>query len=68
MGNIYSQTNQVIFWLGPATYEIKVLIDSLKQLEEESIKYAYRDWKLANIHWMDLWSEVQLILKDSYKI
>lgn len=41
-------------------------MDSLKQLEEESIKHAYRDWKLADMRWMDLWSEVQLILKDLY--
>ena len=66
MRNIYSQANQVIFWLGPAIYEIKVLMDSLKQLEEESIKHAYRDWKLTDIRWINLWSEVQLILKDLY--
>ena len=66
MGNIYSQASRVIFWLGPATYEIKVLMDSLKQLEEESTKHAYRDWKLADMRWMDLWLEVQLILKDLY--
>lgn len=66
MGNIYSQANQVIFWLGPATYEIRVLMDSLKQLEEESIKHACGNWKLTDMRWMNLWSAVQLILKDLY--
>ena len=54
MGNIFSQANGVIFWLGQATYETNVLMDSLKQLQEESIKYACKDQKLADGRWMDL--------------
>ena len=66
MGNIYSQASQVIFWLGSSTYEINVLMDSLKQLEEESIKHACRDWKLADMRWMGLWSAVQPTLQNLY--
>jgi len=66
MGNIYSQANRVILWLGPATYNINVLIDSLKQLQEESIKHAYKDWKLTDKRWIDLWSLIQPTLRSQH--
>ena len=66
MGNIYSQANRVIFWLGSPTYEINALMDSLKQLEKESIKHACGNWKLTDVRWMDLWSAVQSTLKNLY--
>ncbi|OCK90799.1 uncharacterized protein K441DRAFT_731328 [Cenococcum geophilum 1.58] len=58
MGNIYSQAEQVIFWLGQATYAINILMDSLKQLQEKCIKYAYKNWKHTDERWMNLWVEV----------
>jgi Heterokaryon incompatibility protein (HET) len=39
MGAIYNRAERVIFWLGQATYETNVVMDSLKLLEEESLKY-----------------------------
>ncbi|KAF2177019.1 HET-domain-containing protein, partial [Zopfia rhizophila CBS 207.26] len=45
MGNIYSQADQVIFWLGLETLATEVLMDSLKQLQEECIRHAYKDWQ-----------------------
>ena len=64
--SIYSQANQVIFWLGPAIYDINVLMDSLNQLQEESIKHVCKDWKLADERWMNLWLSVQSTLKSQH--
>ncbi|OCK89825.1 HET-domain-containing protein, partial [Cenococcum geophilum 1.58] len=66
MGNIYSQADRVILWLGPATYDTNVLMDSLKRLQEESIKHACKDWKLADKRWMDLWLSVQPTLRSQH--
>jgi len=67
MGNIYSQANWVILWLGPATHDTDILMDSLKQLQEKSIKYACKDWKLADERWMDLWLSVQPTLRSQHR-
>ena len=66
MGNIFFQANRVIFWLGSPIYEINVLMDSLKQLKKESIKYACGNWKLTDTRWMDLWSAVRPTLMNLY--
>ncbi|KAF2730272.1 HET-domain-containing protein [Polyplosphaeria fusca] len=59
MGGIYSRADEVIFWLGPATYETNVLMDSLKKLEQKSLENASRKWGLADGYWNDLWLSVQ---------
>jgi hypothetical protein len=66
MGDIYSQAHLVILWLGPATDETGVLMNSLKQLEQESIKYACKDWKRTDERWKTLWSSIQPMLKDRH--
>ncbi|KAF2182447.1 HET-domain-containing protein [Zopfia rhizophila CBS 207.26] len=66
MRNIYAQADQVIVWLGSATYATNVLMDSLKQLQEESTKHACTDWKPTSKRWMDLWLAVQPILKGQH--
>ena len=43
MGRIYKQADRVIFWLGQPTYETNVVIDSIRQLQDESVKYVYKD-------------------------
>jgi hypothetical protein len=64
MGEIFHQAARVLFWLGEATPETNSLMDALKILEEESIKYALKGWRLGDKHWMGLWSTVQAILYD----
>ena len=66
MGDIYSQADQVVLWLGPATDETGILMDSLKQLEQESIKYVCKDWKHADERWKTLWSSIQPMLKNRH--
>jgi hypothetical protein len=59
MGEIYSQAEEVIFWLGRGTYETAVLMDSLNQLEEQSLLCAHKTWNLADKGWVDLWQSLQ---------
>jgi hypothetical protein len=66
MGGVYSQADRVVVWLGPATDDTNVLMDSLNWLEQESIKLACRDWALADRRWQDLWTSLQLELKGRY--
>ena len=66
MGNIYSRADRVIIWLGPATLATDVIMDSLRQLQEECFKHAYKDWKLADKRWIDLWSAVKPILRRQH--
>jgi hypothetical protein len=60
MGSIYSQADQVLFWLGSPTDDTDALMDSLKQLEEESAGLACKHWALNDQRWAELWSSLQL--------
>jgi hypothetical protein len=64
MGNIYRRAERVIIWLGPATYDTNVLMDSIKQLEEESINYSRNNWRSLDQAWRDIWSNVQPKLRN----
>ncbi|RAQ44938.1 hypothetical protein AFGD_008315 [Aspergillus flavus] len=66
MGCIYSRAEQVIIWLGQGRYETNAVMDSLKQLEEESREHPYKDWKLGDKHWIKLWSSVHGNLRSRY--
>jgi len=66
MGDIYNQADSVIFWLGSATYETSVVMDSLKRLHEEETKHTCKDWKLADKRWTDLWQAVQPTLRSQH--
>ncbi|KAF2463949.1 HET-domain-containing protein [Lindgomyces ingoldianus] len=66
MGNIYSQAEEVIVWLGPATYATNVLMDSLTKLKDKSLGSACRNWNPADIRWNNLWRSVQPSLMDEY--
>jgi hypothetical protein len=64
MGNIYRRAERVVIWLGPATYDTNVLMDSIKQLEKESINYSRNNWRSSDQAWRDIWSNVQLKLRN----
>jgi hypothetical protein len=66
MGNIYSQADRVLFWLGPPTDDTDALMDSLKQLEEESAKLACKHWGLRDHRWTELWASLQLGLMSQH--
>lgn len=53
MCKIYSQSEEVIVWLGEATHETDILMDSLNQLQEYSSTHPYRAWGLKQ--WTTTW-------------
>jgi ankyrin repeat protein len=53
MCEIYSQAEEVIVWLGQATEETNIVMDSLRRLEEYSSMHGHRHWDLAQ--WTTFW-------------
>jgi ankyrin repeat protein len=66
MGEMYKQADRVIFWLGPATYVTNVVMDSLRQLQEESVNIMCRDWKRTDQRWAELWTTIQPYLRTRH--
>jgi hypothetical protein len=64
MGNIYRLAERVVIWLGPATYETNVLMDSIKQLEKETINYPRNSWRFPDQAWQHIWSNIQFNLSS----
>ncbi|KIM94272.1 hypothetical protein OIDMADRAFT_184373 [Oidiodendron maius Zn] len=61
MGSIYSKAERVIIWLGEAMYNTDYVMYYIKQLEEESVKYASDDknsQEISDKQWVDIWSVV----------
>ena len=56
MCKIYSQAEEVRVWLGGATDETDITMDSLGRLEEYSSMYLHRNWNLAR--WAQFWPSV----------
>lgn len=59
MVNIYENAENVIFWLGQATYETNVAMESLRRLEAAAASVACRQWAITDDRWQDLWFRVQ---------
>ncbi|KAF2730690.1 HET-domain-containing protein, partial [Polyplosphaeria fusca] len=53
---IYSQAQEVIVWLGQATDETDIFMNSLGRLEEYSSNYDHRNWNLRD--WDQFWKFV----------
>ncbi|KAH7395286.1 heterokaryon incompatibility protein-domain-containing protein [Phaeosphaeria sp. MPI-PUGE-AT-0046c] len=53
MCKIYSQAEEVLVWLGHATNETDILMNSLRCLEEYSSMHNYRAWDLEQ--WKTFW-------------
>jgi ankyrin repeat protein len=66
MGEIYHRAERVIIWLGPATYETNVLMDSMKLLEKESIGYSRNRWGVSDLAWRKVWSDIQPKLRSMH--
>lgn len=64
MKDVYAAADTVICWLGSATYETNVLMQSLKLLKQESMRCASGGW--TNSNWSDLWSSIQPVLEATY--
>jgi ankyrin repeat protein len=66
MGDIYDRAECVIIWLGTATYETNVLMDSMKLLEKESIGYSRNSWGVSDLAWRKVWSDIQPKLRSMH--
>lgn len=66
MGKIYAFADRVICWLGLATYETNVVMESLHSLQEASINIACRDWKSSDERWVNLWASIQPALAERH--
>lgn len=64
MSNVYRRAERVVIWLGPATYDTNVLMDSIKEVEKESIDYSRNNWRSSDQAWRDIWSTVQPKLRN----
>lgn len=64
MGTIYRWASRVIFWLGPATYETNVFMDSMHLLQKESSKYPRIVWKDSDHICADVWTDIQPKLRE----
>ncbi|KAK1758962.1 ankyrin repeat-containing domain protein [Echria macrotheca] len=58
MGGIYRHAERVLVWLGTATYEINILMDTLIELQRKSTEYATSAWKTTDYRWQELWDSV----------
>ena len=67
MGKIYSQATTVVIWLGTATEETNVLLDTLKFFHRvTSTQYACKNWTLSDHRWTDPWSTTRAKMSDGY--
>ncbi|PSN61755.1 HET-domain-containing protein [Corynespora cassiicola Philippines] len=64
MGDIFSQAEQVIFWLGHSTLDVGLLMAALKRLERSSHENFCNGWLLSDKRWLQLWSETQFPLTE----
>ncbi|KAH6666117.1 ankyrin repeat-containing domain protein [Halenospora varia] len=67
MADIYKEAEQVLIWLGSATDEINLIMNSLKRLQEESFNHPCHDWKHSDVRWMEMWSVTQLASDCAYQ-
>src|SRR5579859_2365609 len=59
MADIYKKAERVIIWLGPATHETNVVMRSMKEMQDESINYAYKNWMASDHGLFQNWSAVR---------
>jgi hypothetical protein len=62
MRTIYTRADRVLIWLGPASDDAYVLLDSLKRLEQRS----KRNWSLEDKRWPETWQSLQPGVQDEY--
>jgi hypothetical protein len=67
MGSIYSKAEQVIIWLGEATYDTDYVMHYMKQLEKESVRHTSRNQKITDKQWVSMWLAVVHCLSAGQK-
>jgi hypothetical protein len=56
MRDIYSQAEEVVIWLGHATNQTNILMDSLRRLEKYASMHEHRDWDVKQ--WTTFWTSI----------
>lgn len=51
MGDIYRRADRVLFWLGTATYETDIAMESLNCLQEVTLRHAGWRWNRDDWRW-----------------
>lgn len=59
MASIYKRAEQVVIWLGPATMETDLVLQTMSRFDKEAVKHACKDWKASDKQWLDIWHSVQ---------
>jgi hypothetical protein len=66
MGRIYKTAQNVVFWLGAATYDTDVAMESVRKLQEASNRISCQSWGPDDPQWTQLWDFVKLGLRARF--
>ncbi|KAL7931332.1 heterokaryon incompatibility protein domain-containing protein [Trichoderma chlorosporum] len=55
MRDIFKEADRVIFRLGLGSYRTDIFMESLQQLQKESLRHACKSWPRQDSRWRDLW-------------
>ena len=66
ISQIYDKAEEVVIHLGSATYETNVIMESMKCLQQEAVRHAYRAWEVHDPRWRDMWSDLYSSLSSKY--
>ena len=57
MGDIYRRADRVLFWLGAATYETDIAMESLNRMQNVALRHPCWKWTRGDRRWATLWEE-----------
>ncbi|KAM0428514.1 hypothetical protein ACHAPT_006874 [Fusarium lateritium] len=58
MGSIYEKANRVIIWLGSVGEDARLLISTLKSLQQQTSSRPFRTWQYRDSLWKQAWEEI----------
>jgi hypothetical protein len=67
MSSIYEKAVQVVIWLGQSTPETRAVFHYMRELERQVLGHPSSIWGGSSEHWRLLWSNVQLLVGDTYE-
>jgi ankyrin repeat protein len=59
MASIYNEAERVIIWIGLPTNDTDLVMNFMKELEEESLRHTCNNWKISDQRWANIWSVIQ---------
>lgn len=66
MSRIYKTAQNVVFWLGAATYNTDVAMESVRKLQQASNRLSCQGWGPEDPQWKQLWDFVKLELRARF--